>query len=141
MSDTDTDTDTDTEIIICTTCRGVDTTREQTADGLKLFEAVQEALWVAESEAGAPVGVRLRGQACLSGCNRACTLAFQAAGKQTYYFGDVVCDAETAAHVVACGRLHQSSADGTLERKDRPERLRSGILGRLPAMATTRARL
>lgn len=137
----DTDTDTDTEIVVCTTCRRADTARDQTADGQNLFEAVQEALLAAESDAGAPVGVRVRGQACLSGCNRACTLAFQAAGKQTYYFGDVVCDAEAAAHVVACGRLHQASADGTLERKDRPARLRSGILGRLPAMTTTRARL
>ena len=124
----------DTEIVICTTCRVQGTTREQTADGLNLYEAVQEALLVAEGEADGPLGVRLRGQACMSGCNRACTLAFQAPGKQTYYFGDAVCDAEMAAHVVACGRLHQASPDGTLDRKDRPERLRSGILARLPAM-------
>ncbi|AOW13061.1 metal-binding protein [Hydrogenophaga crassostreae] len=130
-----------TEIVICTTCRMAGTPREHTADGLNLLETVQEALLEAEGEAETGVGVRVRGQACLSGCNRACTLAFQAAGKQTYYFGDLSCDAETAAHVLACARLHQCSADGTLERKDRPERLRNGILGRLPALGTARDHL
>ncbi|WP_372657508.1 DUF1636 family protein [Hydrogenophaga sp.] len=132
---------THTDIVVCTTCRPTGASREQAADGLNLFEAVQDALLSAEGESDAPVGVRVRGQACMSGCNRACTVAFQAAGKQTYYFGDLVADAETAAHVVACARLHHSSPDGTLDRNDRPERLRNGILARLPASDTVFGRV
>jgi predicted metal-binding protein len=124
---------THTEIVVCTTCRPEGASREAPADGLNLFEAVQDALLQAERAADAPVGVRVRGQACMSGCNRACTVAFQAVGKQTYYFGDLVADAETAAHVLACAQLHHSSADGTLDRNHRPTRLRNGILARLPA--------
>lgn len=127
------DSMTHTDIVVCTTCRPAGASRELPADGLKLFDAVQEALLCAESGAESPLGVRVRGQACMSGCNRACTVAFQAVGKQTYYFGDLVADAETAAQVVACAQLHQLSADGALTRNRRPERLRQGILACLPA--------
>ena len=124
---------TDTHITVCTTCRAPGTSREQRADGLSLFDAVQEALWAAESEGGAALHVQLRGQACMSGCNRACTLAVQSAGKWTYYWGDLVPDAETAAQVVTCALMHQRSADGELLWKDRPERMKSGVLARIPA--------
>lgn len=129
----------ETHIVVCTTCRLPGTTREQAADGLKLFDAVQEALWTAESEAGAALNLQLRGQACMSGCNRACTLTVQAEGKCTYYWGDLPPDAETAAQVIACARQHELSADGALEWKTRPKRLQSGVLARLPAIPGTGA--
>ncbi len=125
----------DTHITVCTTCRAPGTSREQRADGLNLFDAVQEALWAAESEGGAALNVQLRAQACMSGCNRACTLAVQSAGKWTYYWGDLVPDAETAEQVVVCALMHQRSTDGELEWKLRPERLKSGVLARIPATA------
>ena len=125
----------DTHITVCTTCRASGTTREQRADGLDLFDAVQEALWAAEFESGSALHLQLRGQSCMSGCNRACTLAVQGGGKWTYYWGDLAPDAETAAQVIACARMHQSSPDGALEWKARPERLKRGVLARLPATA------
>lgn len=126
----------DTEIIVCTTCRPSGASRERPAEGLALFEAVQEALLVCELDAGQHKGLRVRGQACMSGCSRACTVTLQAQGKFTYYFGDLFPDAETAAQVIACAQLHQHSADGNLARNLRPERLRSGILARLPPVST-----
>ncbi len=122
----------DTEIIVCTTCRPPGASRELPADGLALFEAVQDALLVRELDGDPLAGLQLRGLACMSGCSRACTVALQAPGKFTYYFGDLAPDAETAAQVIACAQQHQGSADGTLARNARPERLRSGILARLP---------
>ena len=123
----------DTHIIVCTTCRAAGVSREQRANGLDLFDKVQQALWVAEAEDGAALNVQLREQRCMSGCNRACTMAVQGVGKWTYYWGDLTPDAETAAQIVACARMHQRSADGELEWKTRPERLKSGVLARLPA--------
>lgn len=131
----------DTHITVCTTCRASSTSREQRADGLNLFDAVQEALWAAETEVGAALNVQLRGQACMSGCNRACTLAVQSAGKWTYYWGDLAPDAQTAEQVVACALMHQRSTDGELQWKSRPERLKSGVLARIPATATAPARV
>lgn len=129
----------DTHITVCTTCRASGTSREQRADGLTLFDAVQEALWAAQTDDGAARHVQLRAQACMSGCNRACTLAVQSAGKWTYYWGDLVPDAQTAEQVVACALMHQRSTDGELEWKSRPERLKSGVLARIPATATATA--
>lgn len=127
-----------THITVCTTCRASSTSREQRADGLALLDAVQEALWAAQTEDVAVLPVQLRAQACMSGCNRACTLAIQSAGKWTYYWGDLVPDAQTAGQVVACARMHQHSTDGELPWKDRPDRLKSGVLARIPATAPVR---
>jgi predicted metal-binding protein len=122
----------DTEIIVCTTCRPQGASRDLPAEGLALFEAVQDALLVCELDTGLHKGLQLRGLACMSGCSRACTVTLQAQGKFTYYIGDLIPDAETAAQVIACAQLHRHSTDGNLARNARPERLRAGILARLP---------
>ncbi|CAN5438011.1 hypothetical protein BH11PSE9_BH11PSE9_05870 [soil metagenome] len=118
-----------TEILVCTTCRPVGASRELPPAGQALLDAVT-ALH-AETDA---VDLQVRGIACMSGCARSCTVALQASGKPTYYFGDLSADAETAAQVIACARLHAQNSDGALPRNERPERLRSGILAKLPAL-------
>jgi predicted metal-binding protein len=125
-----------TEVIICTTCRPADVPRDFPAPGAALFEAVQVAAW--DVDPAQLVNVRIRGVECMTGCNRACTVTFQAAGKFLYYFGDLAADAETAAHILACAQLHAATPDGTLLRNDRPTRLRNGILARIPPLAATR---
>ncbi|MGS0753394.1 DUF1636 domain-containing protein [Roseateles sp. GG27B] len=139
-----------TELIISPPTRPAGAAPELPAAGLLLLQAVQDAQALQSFEASDvstdtasaaaadfDAGIQVRGIACLSACNRACTIALQAAGKHTYCFGDLLPDAETAEHLLACARLHQHSADGTLLRKDRPARLRSGILVRLPPFAAT----
>jgi predicted metal-binding protein len=121
-----------TEVIVCTTCRPAGAPRDQPAAGEALLEAVQTSQF--DAEPGERVVVR--GVACMSGCDRACTVAFQAPGKHSYLFGDLQPDADTAAQVLACARLHAHSADGALARSDRPARLRSGILTKLPPYVT-----
>ena len=123
-----------TEIIICTTCRPAGASRDLPAAGEALLEAVQAATW--DLDAALQARIRVRGQACMSGCSRACTIAIQAPGKFTYYFGDLTADETTGAEVLACARLHAYSTDGNLLRKERPERLRNGILARLPPLVT-----
>jgi hypothetical protein len=59
------------------------------AEGLALFEAVQDALLVCELDTGQHKGLQVRGLACMSGCSRSCTVTLQAQGKFTYYFGDL----------------------------------------------------
>jgi predicted metal-binding protein len=127
------------EMTICTTCRPPGASRELPAHGLTLFEALQDALLAREGDCAQPLGLQLRGLACMSGCSRACTVSFQAPGKFTYYFGDLVADAETAEQLIACAQLYGASADGSLARNERPERLRSGILARLPPLGSGKA--
>ncbi|MDM0035108.1 DUF1636 family protein [Variovorax sp. J22P271] len=116
-----------TEVIVCTTCRPAGASRDLPAAGQVLLDSVR-SLQGEDRRAG----VQVRGIACMSGCARACTVALQAAGKPTYFFGDLLADAETAAQVLACAGLHARSVDGALPRSQRPERLRSGILAKLP---------
>lgn len=118
------------EVIVCTTCRPAGASRDLPAAGAALFEAVQIAQL--QDDAGAFAQVRVRGVECLSSCSRACSVAFQAPGKPTYLFGDLVPDDETAEHVLLCAAMHASAKDGALLRNARPERLRSGILAKLP---------
>lgn len=117
-----------TEVIVCSTCRRPGTERGAPADGQRLLEAIEAEL------RASPAPLRVRAVACMSGCSRACTVALQAAGKASYLFGELPPDAETAAQVLACAGLHAISADGQLDRAARPERLRNGILARLPAL-------
>lgn len=119
---------TPTELIVCTTCRRPGQDRAQAPDGeALLFEVEAVHAFMAE-----PSGLRVRGVACMGACSRSCAVAFQAPGKTSYVFGELTPDAETAQQVLACGRLHANSADGMLERNARPERLRNGIVVRLP---------
>lgn len=123
-------TATTTDVIVCTTCRPAGASRELPADGELLFEAVQTAQL--EDDTGAWAQVRVRGVACLSSCGRACSVAFQAPGKHTFVFGDLKPDEETARHVLECGAMHARASDGMLNRNERPARLKSGIVARLP---------
>lgn len=117
-----------TEVIVCITCRPEGAARDVPAAGQILLDSVRMLLQCEDLRSG----VQVRGIACMSGCSRACTVALQAAGKPTYYFGDLLADPETAAQVLACAGLHARSVDGALPRSQRPERLRSGILAKLP---------
>ena len=116
-----------TEVLVCITCRPAGASRELPAAGQTLLDHVQ-----ALQGGGACPGLQVRGIACMSGCSRACTVALQAAGKPTYFFGHLVADADTAAQVLACADQHARSAEGALPRSQRPERLRGGILAKLP---------
>jgi predicted metal-binding protein len=76
---------------------------------------------------------------CTSGCRRNCTVALQAPGKTTYFFGDLPAGETSAEQVLACAALHQASSDGLMARDIRPERLREGVPARLPAPLATPA--
>lgn len=123
-----------TELIICTSCRPAGTDRSQATPGEQLLEAAQVAQL--QDDEGRYAQVRVRGVDCLSICTRVCSVAFQAAGKHSYLFGDLAHDETTAGQLLDCAALHARSPDGTLLRNERPERLRSGILARLPPLGT-----
>ena len=124
-----------TEVIVCTTCRPAGVPKDQPAHGAALLEAVQIAAF--DVDPAQLAQVRIRGVECMMGCNRACTVTFQAAGKYLYYFGDLTADTETAQHILACAQLHATAVDGTLLRNDRPARLRNGILARIPPLVAS----
>ncbi|MCU0924550.1 MAG: DUF1636 domain-containing protein [Hydrogenophaga sp.] len=116
-----------TEILVCVLCRPADCPRDSRRPGRDLLEAIENL--ALRDDAPFPI----RPVECMSGCQRPCTVALQAQGKTSYFFGDLPADDVSAEQVLACAALHQASADGFLSRDARPERLRAGILARLPA--------
>jgi predicted metal-binding protein len=115
-----------TEIFVCALCRAPDAPRDAPRAGRALLEEIENLALCENSP------FKIRAVDCMSGCNRACTVALQAHGKVGYFFGDLPPDAESAAQVLACAQMHQDSRDGLLARDLRPQRLREGILARLP---------
>jgi predicted metal-binding protein len=118
-------------LLVCTRCRAAGADPEAPRAGAALLAALRAA---------APPDLRCSGVACLSGCKRGCVAAVMAEGKVGYLFGDLPPDAAGAADLIAVARAHAARADGFLPRAARPERLRAGILARLPPLHWIAAR-
>jgi predicted metal-binding protein len=96
--------------------------------GVQLAEAI-------EQEAGRR-GLTLDGLRdvrCMSQCKRACVVAFSGQDKFTYLFGDLD-PSRHAADILDAFALYASREDGFLERFERPDVMRDGILGRVPPL-------
>jgi predicted metal-binding protein len=113
-------------LLVCTRCRAPGADPDAPREGAALLAAL----------AGQPLpeGVALAGVACLSGCKRACAVALFAPGKITYLFGDLAGDAASVADLHIVAAAHRDDPLGHLPRAARPERLRAGILGRVPPL-------
>ncbi len=99
------------KVFVCTTC---------TEDGAFL-DVVRDGL----------PGCAVEGIDCMSGCTRAQTVAFRAAGKVAYLFGDITVDDLTDLQTFA--RLYAASKDGTFEDARVLGDLRTKAIARIPA--------
>jgi predicted metal-binding protein len=107
-------------LIICTTCAE--------GQGQVLLEAVEnEALardW--------PLAIH--GQACMAACRQGCTAALQGVGKHSYLFGRLTPDPVSVDALLAVAVQHAEPGDGLLAWDRRPDRLKTGLIGRLPPL-------
>lgn len=116
------------QLILCTTCRKTGT---DCRPGLQLLQSLEQAADLGRA-AGLPEEFGLSGTACLSGCSRPCTVAFVAAGKTAYLFGDID-PAENLESLVEFARLYQAREDGMTRFAERPDVLRGKCLARIPS--------
>lgn len=123
----DTIRDPSTVVLVCTRCRTAAHDPDRPRCGATLLEAVQD------SAKGDPA-LRVQGVACMSGCTRGCVAAVLGPDKVGYLFGDLAPDHAGAADLLRMARLHEARPDGFVARADRPDRLRAGIIGRLPPL-------
>lgn len=79
-------------------------------------------------------GSQIEGVACLSACKRPCAAALLAPGRVTYLFGDLTADAASASELLQAAGALAATSDGWLPRAGHPERLRAGILARIPPL-------
>ncbi|APX13788.1 hypothetical protein BWR18_09020 [Tateyamaria omphalii] len=114
-------------ITICTSCTHTGT---QCRPGYELIERLRTAI----ADAGDAVtdAFEISGVACMAGCDRPCTVAYHGTRKATYLFGDI--DPETdIGDLLAFARQYAELDDGWCSSVDRPGKLRSTTLARVPA--------
>ncbi len=116
-------------LFVCTTCASTwsDGKRVGESGGEKLFKqlsSLHQNWELAKEFSIEPI-------ACMSSCDRPCTVSLTAPGKYTYLFGDL--SPETAATaVLQCASQYYAKPDGIVPRKERPELLKKVLLARIP---------
>ena len=109
-------------VYVCTTCKRAGEPDSEPRPGALLAAATERAA------AGTEVDVRrLR---CLANCTRGPSAAMRCNGSWTYVFGGL--DAANAEALIEGARLLAGAADGILPWRGRPERLKRGLIARVP---------
>ena len=112
---------------ICLRCRDDrEEVSNQVRGGTRLAQAVLQA---GIEEAALDV----RGVHCISQCKRPCVVALSGPDRFTYIFGDLD-PTQHARDVVELSALYLRSSTGFMERSDRPQSMRAGVLGRVPPL-------
>ncbi len=114
-------------ITICTDCR---ITGEPCRPGLELLARLNESLATLTRPLDPDFSVA--GTVCMAGCSRPCTIAFQASGKATYLFGDIMPDHDID-DLVAFAGIYAGRTDGLTREAERPRGLNGKTIARIPA--------
>jgi predicted metal-binding protein len=117
-------------LFVCTACGGKPATGDQ-RQGERLLEQLQrDPLLV-------PDGCTIQAVKCMGVCDRPCAIAFVAAGKFTYLFGNLATSEADLPHIatpiLACMGQYADHPDGLLPYRERPERLRDTIIAKIPS--------
>jgi predicted metal-binding protein len=111
-------------IYVCTTCRPAGEPDNLVRPGAILATATVEA--------AAGTEVQVRPMYCLGNCSRGASAALRANGSWTYVFRGL--DATCAEALIEGARLLAGAADGILPWRGRPERLKRGMIARIPPL-------
>ena len=111
-------------IYVCTTCRPPSEPDSAVRPGAILATATIAAA------AGTEVDVRP--MRCLGNCSRGASAALRANRSWTYVYGGL--DASCAEALIEGARLLAGAADGILPWRGRPERLKRGMIARIPPL-------
>ncbi len=114
-------------ITVCTDCR---ITGTPCRPGLELLARLNDSLAALKQPLDQDFSVA--GTACMAGCTRPCTIAFQASGKATYLFGDITPD-QDIDDLIAFAGIYAGLADGMTREAQRPRGLNGKTIARLPA--------
>ncbi|WP_299154865.1 DUF1636 domain-containing protein [uncultured Tateyamaria sp.] len=114
-------------ITVCTSCTH---TGKTCRPGFALIQKLRAAI-----EAAGPAiteEFEVSGVACMAGCDRPCTVAYQASRKATYLFGDI--DPEVDVDdLVTFAQSYADLHDGWCASGERPGKLRVSTLARIPS--------
>ena len=111
-------------VYVCITCRRADDPDVEPRPGALLADAT---ILAAQGS-----GVAVRRVRCLANCTRGPSAALRCNGSWTYVFGGL--DEKCADALVEGARMLARAADGILPWRGRPERLKRGLIARVPPM-------
>jgi predicted metal-binding protein len=97
-----------------------------------------EALLAAARAEGAPAAAAIEPVRCLANCKRALSAAIVRADGWTYVFGDL--DGASAPDLIEGARLLAAAEDGLMPWRGRPERLKRGMVVRIPPLFPSKDR-
>lgn len=112
-------------VLVCETCRLAGDSADAPRAGALLADAV-----AARAEGHA---VRVRRVACLANCKRGLSAALLRPGAWSYVFGDLGSDAAT--DLIEGALLLDTTKDGLLPWRGRPDSLKRGMVARIPPLA------
>ncbi|QPC93768.1 DUF1636 domain-containing protein [Mesorhizobium sp. INR15] len=115
-------------IIVCALCRDP-ATGVRTGEGLC---ADLRSRFSAHDDLDMARGFAVEEVACMAGCDRPLTVAFQAEGKAAYLFGSIDVGTDVDG-LVEFAKLYHSLADGWSNSGQRPAGLAGKTLARIPA--------
>lgn len=115
-------------ITICTSCKHKG---ETCRPGYALIERLRTAIDAAEDTITEEF--EISGVACMAGCAQPCTVAYHSTRKATYLFGDIHPD-QDIEDLVSFAQQYAVLGDGWCSSVDRPGKLRTHTLARVPAM-------
>ena len=111
-------------VYVCVTCRPPGEPDSRLRPGALLAAATVRA--------AAGTGVDVRPMTCLANCSRGPSAAMRCNGSWTYVFGGL--DVSCAPALIEGARLLARAADGILPWRGRPERLKRGLIARVPPL-------
>lgn len=114
-------------ITVCLSCRHKKSTCRP---GFELIEKLRQA--IAAAGDAIPEDFEISGVACMAGCDRPCTVAYHGSRKATYLFGDID-PKDDIDDLVAFAKQYAFLNDGWCSSVDRPGKLRTSTLARVPA--------
>ncbi|NJK62704.1 MAG: DUF1636 domain-containing protein [Synechococcaceae cyanobacterium SM2_3_1] len=123
-------------LFVCTTCGS--TWEKGQRVGQSRGELLLEALQPAHSQWSWREQCPLQPVECMSACSRPCSVALAAAGKHTYLFGDLASSeadlGDVCGAILDCAALYLQQPQGLMAWSARPERLRKGLIARIPPL-------
>ncbi|MEL6435419.1 MAG: DUF1636 domain-containing protein [Pseudomonadota bacterium] len=128
-------------ISVCVKCRQPEAYRETIMRsrpqpvGLEIIDGLREAL---SGRSSADL-FELETVECMAGCDRPCTVAYHAAGKATYLFGDIV-PGDTVEALADFADQYAALDDGWCSSTERPKALAGKTLARVPAISVFAAK-
>jgi predicted metal-binding protein len=114
-------------ITVCTSCKHKGSTCRP---GYELIEKLRNAIAAAGDSLAEDFAIS--GVACMAGCDRPCTVAYHGTQKATYLFGDMTPE-DDIDDLVDFARQYAELEDGWCSSLDRPGKLRTSTLARVPS--------